>query len=61
MTVSLEDQIACVEREIKMRRRIYPRWVEQQKLSEVKALYEIKAMECVLSTLMDISRGGRLL
>jgi hypothetical protein len=28
MTVSIADQLASVEREIRLRQRVYPRWVE---------------------------------
>ena len=54
MTVSLEDQIRCVKREIGMRKRVYPRWVESKKMTEAKAAEEIASMEAVLETLLYV-------
>lgn len=46
--ITIDDMIKCVEREIGMRQRVYPRWVESKKMSQEKADYEIKCMEYVL-------------
>lgn len=54
MPVSLEDQIRCVKREIGMRKRVYPRWVESKKMTEAKAAEEIASMEAVLETLLYV-------
>lgn len=51
MTVSLPEQIKCVEREIAMRRRVYPRWVADKRMTQAKADHELAAMEAVLETL----------
>lgn len=49
--VPIEAQIACVEREIKMRERVYPRWIEAKRMTQKKADEEIAAMRGVLETL----------
>lgn len=49
--VSLDDQISCVLREIVLRRRLYPRWVGERKMSQHKSDTELRAMEAVLATL----------
>lgn len=49
--VSLEEQIACVEREIGMRERSYPRWVRDHKLLAITAELELTRMRAVLETL----------
>lgn len=36
-TISLEDQAAACERELKMRRRVYPRWVADNRMTQAKA------------------------
>ena len=54
MPVSLEDQIRCVKREIGMRKRVYPRWVESKKMTEAKSAEEIASMEAVLETLLYV-------
>lgn len=52
--VALFDQLACIRREIGMRKRVYPRWVATQKMTQAKADAEIAAMEAVLATLASI-------
>lgn len=49
--VPIEHQIACVKREIRMRRQVYPRWVEQGRTTQVQADDQIAMMEAVLATL----------
>jgi hypothetical protein len=51
MSATIDTQIKCVEREIAMRRRVYPKWVEAGRMSENKSIYEIATMEAVLETL----------
>lgn len=53
---SIEQQIACVKREIGMRERVYPRWVENKKMSQEKADAEISTMKDVLETLINTPR-----
>lgn len=54
---SLELQIKCVEREIGMRKRVYPNWVKVRKMSAEKAEYEIKVMESVLNSLKKLNKA----
>lgn len=48
---SLEQQIECIEREISMRRKVYPRWVVTSRMTEEAARHEMAAMRGVLDTL----------
>lgn len=48
---TLEDEIVCIQREIKMRERVYPRWVDTGKMKQEKADWEIKCMNAVLESL----------
>lgn len=50
--VSLADQIASVEREIAMRERVYPRWVQSERMTQRQADRELLAMRAVLATLL---------
>ena len=59
--VTIEDQIKAVEREIGMRRRVYPNWVASKRMSQEKADKEIAAMEAVLETLKEVQKQGQLL
>lgn len=49
--VTIEEQVACVERELRMRRNAYPRWIQAGKMTQAKAYAEIATMEAVLATL----------
>lgn len=55
MTVSMTAQIKCVEREIAMRKRVYPRFVKNGKMTQQEADAELAAMEAVLKTLNEKS------
>ncbi len=62
--ILLEAQIACIERELIMRRRLYPVWVQQRRMPQSKADAEISTMEAVLATLQALvpppAQGGLL-
>lgn len=49
--ISLDDQLACVQREIRMRERVYPRWTATGKMTAAHAERELAAMRAVLDTL----------
>lgn len=61
MTVPITRQVECVERELKLRRRVYTRRVIEQKMTQRHADDEIEAMEAVLATLQSIAEGQRLI
>jgi hypothetical protein len=54
VSISLADQIACVEREIKMRERVYPNWVTRGTMTEANARKEIHRMRAALETLQKL-------
>jgi hypothetical protein len=47
--INAADKLACAERELKMRKRVYERWVEEKKMSAGKAAHEIACMEAIVS------------
>jgi hypothetical protein len=49
--VTLTEQIKGVRREIDYRKRLYPRWVQDGKMTQQEANYQIELMEYVLNTL----------
>ena len=61
MNIPIAAQIESVRREIAMRRRVYPRWIEHERMTQRKADDEIAAMEAVLATLQGIEERERLL
>lgn len=52
--VTLADQIRCVEREIALRRHVYPRQVSIGRMKPGEADEEIRRMESVLATLRSL-------
>lgn len=52
--IPLAAQIECVEREIKLRERVYPRWIVGARITQDKADREIATMRAVLATLKGI-------
>lgn len=49
MKITHDQKRAALEREIKMRRRVYPRWVADGRMSQAKADEEISIMEAILA------------
>lgn len=69
--VSIDEQVACVQREIGFREKLYPRWVKDGKLTQGNADLELARMRAVLATVSgsapplipgeaDIRRSERL-
>ena len=54
------DKLACVERELKMRRRVYDRWISEGKMSAGKAAHEIAAMEAIAADYLKEVEKERL-
>ena len=52
--ITLDEQIDCVRREIGMRNRVYPRWVEIGRITQAHADHQVAAMEAVLATLESL-------
>lgn len=46
--ITHDQKRACIERELKMRRRVYPRWVADNRMTQAKADEEIAVMEAIL-------------
>jgi len=55
---SIDAQIACAEREVVMRRQVYPRRVAAKKMSEHTATYEIRTMEAIVETLRELKNAN---
>jgi len=55
--VPIEAQIACIERELAFRVKLYPRWVKAGKLTQENADVELERMGAVLASLRRIQQG----
>lgn len=56
MNIGMEEQIACVVREIGLRERVYAKWVDARKMSQHRADTELAAMRAVLETLRRVEK-----
>jgi hypothetical protein len=56
-TFTIADQIACVQREIGMRERVYPKWVAGGRMKKDAADREIAAMRAALATLNALKQA----
>ena len=56
--IGIDEQIACVSREIDLRVRVYPRRVADRKMSQALADKQIAAMQAVLDTLLRVRNNG---
>jgi hypothetical protein len=52
--IGIDEQIACVEREIALRIRVYQRRVAERRMTQALADKQIAAMSAVLDTLLDV-------
>ena len=49
--ITLADEIACIRRELAMRRRVYPNWVKTGRMKAAEADTELARMQAVLTRL----------
>jgi hypothetical protein len=56
MKVNIDDQISCLRREVALRERNYPAWVENNRMNQNTADIEIERMKAALDTLVVIRR-----
>lgn len=43
-----KEKLGCMERELTLRRAMYPRWVKQGKMSVAQCVHQIRCMEAVV-------------
>ena len=53
--MTLQDQITEVQREIGLRRLVYPKFVARGQMTEGQATYHLAVMEAVLGTLTQMA------
>lgn len=58
--ITIEDQIACVKREIAMRKRVYKKRVDSHAMDPDQAEREIATMEAVLGSLNSVAPFNEL-
>lgn len=58
---TITEQIKAVERELIMRRNVYPRRVAENKMAQTDADHQTECMEAVLETLREVAQQPKLL
>jgi hypothetical protein len=58
VTITIDQQIACVKRELTMRGTVYNRQVAAGRMKSEEATRQIETMRAVLQTLLEV-RAGR--
>ena len=53
--INLAQQIACLKREIALRKNVYPKSVRSDRMRQSEADYEIAAMTAALHSLTDLA------
>lgn len=59
--ITAADMLRCAERELKMRKGVYPRWIENGRISEGAAAHQLACMEEIVKTLRPLAEKDRLL
>jgi hypothetical protein len=59
--IDLARQIACVRREVSMRKKVYPRWVSVGKMTQDEADRQLQTMQAVQATLEKIQADDKAL
>jgi hypothetical protein len=59
--ISLADQLAAAQREVRMGRQTYPRLITQGTMTAVEAEYQIRVMEAIAKTLHRLDAEERQL
>lgn len=61
MTYSHDELRACAEREVAQRRRVYPRLVENKRMTKALADSETAKMEAIATHFAELAKGDRLI
>ena len=61
MTMTEMDKLRCVERELRMRKKVYPRRVADKHMTQKTADHEIACMEAIVRDYDRIVHGERLI
>lgn len=56
--ISITAKVACLRREIAMRKRVYPKWVDQGRMHQVDAEREIAVIQAILDDYTAVHQPG---
>ncbi len=60
LMVTIDDQIACAERELKLRERVYPERVKDRKMSQDFADHQINCQVAIIAMLRQLKERGEI-
>jgi hypothetical protein len=55
--VPIVAQIECAERELRYRLRVYPRWVDEGRMTAEKSANELRGIRAIIETLQRVAHG----
>ena len=61
MSYTAKEKREAAERELKMRQRVYPRWVTDKRMAQAKADYEMAVMAEIVEDYKKLETGDRLI
>jgi len=59
--VTDEEKMKCAEREAKLRKHVYPRWIMAGRINKASAAHEIRCMEAIAADYRAKFEAGRLI
>lgn len=59
--ITAADKLAAAEREVKFRKRVYPRFIEDGRMSAGKAAHEVACMEAIAADYKAAAEKERLI
>lgn len=59
MPISIGQQIAAAGRELALREKVYPRWIEAGTMTSDKARHEIACMKAIVATLQSLNSNRK--
>lgn len=58
---SATEKLGCIERELRMRRSVYPKWVQAGRLTQERANEELRIMQAIAEDYRTQAQSERLL
>jgi hypothetical protein len=55
--VPIVAQIECAERELKYRLRVYPRWIQEGRMTQETSDNQLRGMRAIIETLQRVAHG----
>jgi hypothetical protein len=58
--IPLEHQLRCAQRELRLRRQVYPKLVDERRMTQKAADHEIALMQAIVHTLEEVLESQQL-